>query len=200
MEQQAAIAAVLMEGKVRHLMPESDEWTITEKLVEILKPFQHATEAMSGEKYPTVSTIKPLLYKLVKKTLAIGDSDSNTVIAVKKAIKSDLQGRYQSAAVQRILNVATYLHSRYKELPFLDELQKLRMIDDVKDELLALEIPETTEQEEAPQESEEPPAKKRRVQFPRFLEICLQNRGKLHYILTVCQRKWSYTRLKSHLS
>ena len=74
------------------------------------------------------------------------------------------------------------------------------MIDDVKDELLALEIPETTEQEETSQESEEPPAKKRRVQFPSFLEICLQNRGKLHYILTVCQRKWSYTRLKSHLS
>ena len=80
MEQQEAIAAVLMEGKVRYLMPESDEWT----------------------KYPTVSPFKPLLYKLVEKTLAIGDSDSTTVIAVKKAIKSNLQGRYQSAAVQRI--------------------------------------------------------------------------------------------------
>ena len=76
-----------MEGKVQHLMPESDEWT----------------------KYPTVNPIKPLLYKLVEKTLAIGDSDSTTVIAVKKAIKSNLQGRYQSAAVQRILNVAAYL-------------------------------------------------------------------------------------------
>ena len=96
-------------------MPESDEWTIIES-------FQHATEAMSGEKYPTVSTIKPLLYKLVEKTLAIGDIDSNTLIAVKKAIKSDLQGCYQSAAVQRILHVATYLDPQYKELPFLDEL------------------------------------------------------------------------------
>ena len=77
----------------------SDEWTIIEQLVEILKPFQHATETMSGEKYPTASTIKLLLYKLVKKTLAIGNSDSTTLIAVKKAIKSDLQGHYQSAAV-----------------------------------------------------------------------------------------------------
>lgn len=194
-QMQAAIAAVLMEEKVRHLMPKSNE---IEQLVEILKPFQHATEAMSGEKYPTVSTINPLLYKLVEKTLAIGDSGSTTLIVVKKAIKSDLQGRYQSAAVQRILNVATYLDPRYKKLPFLDELQKLRMIDDVKDELLALEIPENTEQEETPQESEEPPAKKKKG--PVSKEICLQNRGKLHHILTVCQRKWSYTRLKSHVS
>lgn len=194
-QMQAAIAAVLMEEKVRHLMPESNE---IEQLVEILKPFQHATEAMSGEKYPTVSTINPLLYKLVEKTLAIGDSGSTTLVVVKKAIKSDLQGRYQSAAVQRILNVAIYLDPRYKKLPFLDKLQKLRMIDDVKDELLALEIPENTEQEETSQESEEPPAKKKKG--PVSKEICLQNRGKLHHILTVCQRKWSYTRLKSHLS
>ena len=61
-------------------MPESDEWT----------------------KYPTVNPIKPLLYKLVEKTLAIGDSDSTAVIAVKKAFKSNLQGRYPSAVVQRM--------------------------------------------------------------------------------------------------
>ena len=39
------------------------------------------------------------------------------------------------------------------------------MIDDVKDELLALEIPETTEQEETSQKSEEPPAKKEGSSF-----------------------------------
>ena len=39
MEQQAAIAAVLMEGRVRHLMPEGDYWVLIESLVNILKPF-----------------------------------------------------------------------------------------------------------------------------------------------------------------
>ena len=48
MEQQAAIAAVLMEGKVRHLMPEEAEWAVIELLVDILKPFQWATEATGG--------------------------------------------------------------------------------------------------------------------------------------------------------
>lgn len=39
MEQQAAIVAVLMEGRVRHLMPDSDAFTVIEQLVEILSPF-----------------------------------------------------------------------------------------------------------------------------------------------------------------
>ena len=43
------------------------------------------------------------------------------------------------------------------------------MIDDVKDELLALEIPETTEQEETSQESEEPPAKKKKGPVSKLL-------------------------------
>ena len=42
------------------------------------------------------------------------------------------------------------------------------MIDDVEDELLALEIPETTEQETA-QESEEPPAKKKKGPVSKLL-------------------------------
>ena len=48
MEQQAAIAAELMEGRVRHLMPEGDDWTVIEVLVDILKPFQQAAEALGG--------------------------------------------------------------------------------------------------------------------------------------------------------
>ena len=36
----------------------NEEWTIIEQLVEILKPFQHATEVMSGEKYQIITNIK----------------------------------------------------------------------------------------------------------------------------------------------
>ena len=62
-EQQAAICAVLMEGKSRHLMPENQEWTVIEELITILKTFQSITEAMSKEKYPSISSVKPLLFK-----------------------------------------------------------------------------------------------------------------------------------------
>ena len=139
MEQQAAIAAVLMSGKVRHLMPESDEWVIIEELVDILKPFHHATEVLSAEKYPTFSTVKPLLYKLLEKALKVNDGDTSTIKEVKKVIKSDLASRYQSTSIQKLMNVATYLDPRYKDLPFLDDVAKKMMIDDVQDELVNLD-------------------------------------------------------------
>lgn len=65
MEQQAPTAAVLIDGRVRHLMPEGEGWSVIEVLVDILKLFQQATEAMGAVRYPTFSTVKPLLYKLV---------------------------------------------------------------------------------------------------------------------------------------
>ena len=90
----------LMEGKVRHLMPEGDEWTVIELLVDILKPFHRATEAMGAAKYPTLSTVKPLLHVLLEKTLKDTSSDTAVAKEVKEAIRRDLHARYQTAAVQ----------------------------------------------------------------------------------------------------
>jgi len=68
MEQQAAIATVFVEGRVRRLMPEGDDWVLIESLVSILNPFQLATEMMEGSKYPTLSTAKPIIHKLITRT------------------------------------------------------------------------------------------------------------------------------------
>ena len=37
-EQQAAIAAVLIEGKLQYLMPKGDKWNIIDSIVSILHP------------------------------------------------------------------------------------------------------------------------------------------------------------------
>ena len=92
-------AAVLMDGRVRHLMPEGEEWSIIEVLVDILKPFQQATEAMGAVKYPTLSTVKPLLYKLVNRTLAVKESGSKVAKKVKLEIKRNLRKRYSTPSV-----------------------------------------------------------------------------------------------------
>ncbi|XP_065891713.1 E3 SUMO-protein ligase ZBED1-like [Dysidea avara] len=89
-EQQTAISAVLVEGKDRHLMLESGDWEVVEMLVELLKPFQQATTVMGAVRYPTLSIVKPLLYKLLTKTLKITQGDSATSKAVKQEIKKDL--------------------------------------------------------------------------------------------------------------
>lgn len=113
-EQQAAIFAVLMEGKVRHLTLEGDEWTIIEEIIAVLKPFQQATEAMSTEKYPSISSVKPLLHKLLEKILVILPTDSSTSKVMKRAIKTDLTTRYQASSITAMINVVAFL-----ELPFL---------------------------------------------------------------------------------
>ena len=78
MEQWTAISAVLVEGKDRHLMLESGDWELVEILVDLLKPFQQATTVMGAVVYPTLNTVKPLLYKLLTKTLKITDGDYPT--------------------------------------------------------------------------------------------------------------------------
>ena len=72
--------------------------------------------------------------------------------AVKQSIKKDLQSRYTGAAIQKLLNVSAYLDPCYKELPFLDEVAKRQMKDDVEDELLAMETTEDSQltQDQAP--------------------------------------------------
>ena len=73
---------------------------------------------MGVVKYPTLSAVKPLLYKLVNRTLAVKVSDSKVAKKVKLEIKRDLQERHSTPTVARILNIATFLDPRYKEFPF----------------------------------------------------------------------------------
>ena len=67
-EQQAAIAAVL-HGKrdLHHLEPSPREWYVLEDLVKLLEPFKNATEILSGQKYPTLSCLGPILADLLTK-------------------------------------------------------------------------------------------------------------------------------------
>lgn len=186
MEQQAAIAAVLMEGNMRHLIPESSEWTLIEQLVDILLPFQQATEAMSGVKYPTVSTVTPLLYKLLHKTLLITETDSGVIKEVKIAINRDLKERFQSSEVQKIINVATYLDPRYKELPFVDEVTKVSILSKVEDELLAMEVmgPQSASIDERRGQLDDddlPPPKKKKGPISTLLGDIFENQGQLSF-------------------
>ena len=48
-------------------IPNSEEWDIIDGLISTLEPFQKATEAMTGEKYSTISTVKLLVLKLLSK-------------------------------------------------------------------------------------------------------------------------------------
>ena len=154
-----------------------------ELLVDILKPFQQATEAMGGVKYPTLSTVKPLQYKLSERTLKIADSDTATTKQVKAAIKKD--ERYQTPALQRCMNLATYLDPRYKELPFLSPNRKRIVVGQVEDELIDMQPqPPPEALEEAPQDETEEPQPKRQKKGPVTKLLGDLSNNKVSHVLT----------------
>ena len=155
-EQQAAIAATLMEleSKDTHLMPEGSEWKVIDQLVEMLTPFNLATETMSGEKYPTISMIIPLLHKLLNVTLKIHVDDDTCTKEIKEAISNDLCSRYQSTTIQKLLKVATYLDPRCKSLPFLSNTEKNFVVEDLEDYLSVQGAHEDLESSKQPEETD----------------------------------------------
>ena len=52
-----------------------NEWRILEDILKLLRPFKIATRHLSGEKYPTISTLGPLLHEIQRK-IVYQDDDS----------------------------------------------------------------------------------------------------------------------------
>ena len=95
-EQQPAIAAVLHRKRdLLHLECSPEEWRILEDVAEVLKQFKVATAYLSGEKYPTVSAVGPLLAEIRNK-IEFHEDDSNTIREVKRVLANDMDSRYQT--------------------------------------------------------------------------------------------------------
>ena len=108
-EQQPAIAAVLRRRRdLLHLECSPSEWRILEDVAELLKPFKVATEYLSGEKYPTISALGPLLAEIRAK-VEFTEGDTPTVRKVKKVLATDMHTRFQDRRVTEVLNISSLL-------------------------------------------------------------------------------------------
>ena len=136
-EQQASVCAALVDLKRVDLMLQGDDIKIMEKMIDILKPFFQITESVSGESYGTLSSIKPLLHHLLKDALNPTSDDSSVIKHLKEAVKKNLEQRYQSAEVSRLLDVPCFLDPRFKELPFLSVTERSTIHDIVRDDAAA---------------------------------------------------------------
>ena len=92
---------------------------------------------MSSEQYPSISTVEPLLFQLMEKTLQEKANDDSTCKKVNKEIKSDLAGRYQEFCSTES-NVTAFLDPRYKKLPFLSVPEREAVMEQVEDEPIAM--------------------------------------------------------------
>ena len=106
-EQQQPLCAALLALKKGDLMPSDTEFAVMESYIEIMKPLVTITEAIGAQKWVTISTVHPLLHKLLNVTLIEKDGDTSQQKAIKSAMRMNLQNRY-AGAVELLLSKAAF--------------------------------------------------------------------------------------------
>ena len=139
LNQQQPICATLMELRKGELMPTDAEFKTLECFVEVMKPFVDITEALGAENWVTISSLAPLLYKILNICLKISSTDNRVVVAMKEAMYNDLSNRYHGT--QRIiLNKSALLDPRFKSLPFLKPEEKNDIAAAIVEEIVDLTL------------------------------------------------------------
>ena len=121
LEQQPAVYATLtskeITGKVNITSLVESDISEAEELVLVLTPLKIATVALCEETVPTVSLILSLHYQL-QNLMAVKDDDTTLIKQVKKAVLTDLSGRYTASDIQQKLTLTSLIDPRFKLVPF----------------------------------------------------------------------------------
>ena len=163
LEQQQPLCATLLELKKGDLMPSDVEFSMMEDYVEIMKPLVDITEAIGAEKWVTISTVRPLLHKLLNVHLTSKPTDTRQQKALKSAMHSNLQHRY-TGELLLLLSKAAFLDPRLKALSFLSPEEKEELKAAIEAEVAAV----SESIEETPGK---PPPEKRAKGEHRLLEL-----------------------------
>ena len=75
-------------------MPTDAEFTTLESYCKVMKPLVDITEDIGGERWVTVSTVRPLLHKLLNNFFSSSSGDSELEKTTKKTMKENLSRRY----------------------------------------------------------------------------------------------------------
>ncbi|XP_044155948.1 E3 SUMO-protein ligase ZBED1-like [Bufo gargarizans] len=185
-EQQQAVCAVLAENRKKwYLMPKDNDVTILETVRDVLAPMSDFTDALSGEKDPTLSSVLPLTWKIYA---CASEEESDSILAreMKQRVIDDMKKRYQSKKLQLILNTATYLDPRFKD-------SFVSIQDEVKEELLQrasiLQLPASCGAEQKDEEEHavaQVPKKKKNDLKSLLANIVTEKRGSASAGGSVC--------------
>ena len=102
-----------------------------------MKPLVEITEAIGAEQWVTISTLRPLLHKLLHVHLVGKSTNSKIESALKNTMRSDLQNRYVDDALV-FLTKAAFLDPRFRMLGFLDSSEREDVISRLKEEAITL--------------------------------------------------------------
>ena len=124
LEQERAIRQVLSnDRKTSHLVPSWQDIDVLESLDKALSPLADLTDILSGEKYVTISSVKPLLHHMTSDILIRKEGDTQLTRDIKKKISAYLEKKYENIEVNELLDVATFLDPRFK-MKFVEESDK----------------------------------------------------------------------------
>lgn len=101
-------------------MPTESEFKSLEEFVAVMKPLVDITEAIGAEKWVTVSTLLPVLTKLLSTHFAQETTDCPLVRTMKKVMLDDLKERY-TGDILSLLSKESLLDPRFRHLKFLSQ-------------------------------------------------------------------------------
>ena len=101
----------------------------------MLKPLNEAADTLSGDPYPSVSLVLPLLFKLTQVNLAESSEDSTLLADLKNLARTALRNAYDREDTQQLLRMAMFLDPRLKRLPFFSKEEKVSVQHLIRKEL-----------------------------------------------------------------
>ena len=104
-----AVTLTLNENKRQDLVPSVHNWKLMSEMVDALTLFKTTTVLISGEKYPTICYVKPLIQKLKTHLTKRTHDESKCIRDMKDDMLKNLNSRYTDVKVQEMLNIAAIL-------------------------------------------------------------------------------------------
>ena len=143
LEQQEAITRVLRRTSERskNIGPNMLSWQdvmVLEVIDKTLTPLAEFTDALSGEQYVSVSSVKPVLDLFQQKKLKVEEDDPALARDIKTSILQYLEEKYKDPKTQELLDIATSLDPRFKLAYVSDEDTKATIKARLKDEMISI--------------------------------------------------------------
>lgn len=118
---------------------QNSEWEVVQECVDLLRPLEKLTAALSGEKYPTLSSVIPLIRNvqaaLVKKLVNTGIGQE-----LKKSLLDAVEKRLGISESNKTAAKSTYLDPGFKKIGFGLESNADRAMQSVQYRKLNLRI------------------------------------------------------------
>lgn len=95
-------------------MPSWQDMAMLESLNKALGPLFEFIDALSGERYVTISFLKPVLHLFNNEILSRKDGDTELTKAVKEGILKYLNEKYDDHTTNNLLDMATLVDPRFK--------------------------------------------------------------------------------------